>query len=261
MARDFDGSADYLEHTSGVPVNAPPFTMAAWFSIDTTTATGIILSLHKFSNGHRHILYCDTTADKVCVATAAATSGIATATASYSANSWSHAAGVWSASNSRTVYFNGGNNATNTTDLTPNTPDRLAVGAQRTAPSGAVATYFDGRIAEPAVWNVALSAGEIQALANGVSPLMIRPGALVFYAPLFGRGGASGDEDEWVQGMTLTQASSPALADHPRIIYPRRRSDIWVPAVTGYTHPTLSLATATEIGATSFKPRVTYTFA
>lgn len=33
------------------------------------------------------------------------------------------------------------------------------------------------------------------------------------------------------------------------------------PDASGYTHPTLSLATATEIGATSFKPRVTYTFA
>ena len=32
-------------------------------------------------------------------------------------------------------------------------------------------------------------------------------------------------------------------------------------ATPTYTHPTLSLATATEIGATSFKPRVTYTFA
>ncbi len=33
------------------------------------------------------------------------------------------------------------------------------------------------------------------------------------------------------------------------------------PAAAGYTHPTLSLATATEITATGFKPRVTYTFA
>jgi hypothetical protein len=29
---------------------------------------------------------------------------------------------------------------------------------------------------------------------------------------------------------------------------------------SGYTHPTLSAVTATEIGPTSFKPRVTYTF-
>jgi hypothetical protein len=29
---------------------------------------------------------------------------------------------------------------------------------------------------------------------------------------------------------------------------------------SGYTHPTLSAVTATEITATSFKPRVTYTF-
>jgi hypothetical protein len=31
-------------------------------------------------------------------------------------------------------------------------------------------------------------------------------------------------------------------------------------ASTGYTHPTLSAVTATEITATGFKPRVTYTF-
>lgn len=40
---------------------------------------------------------------------------------------------------------------------------------------------------------------------------------------------------------------------------PRR---IYIPTATaaGYTHPTLSTATALEIGATSFKPSVTYTF-
>ena len=32
-------------------------------------------------------------------------------------------------------------------------------------------------------------------------------------------------------------------------------------AAAGYTHPTLSAAIALEIGATSFKPSVTYTFA
>ncbi len=45
-----------------------------------------------------------------------------------------------------------------------------------------------------------------------------------------------------------------------QLFAPRR---IYIPTATaaGYTHPTLSLATATEITATSFKPRVTYTFA
>ena len=42
---------------------------------------------------------------------------------------------------------------------------------------------------------------------------------------------------------------------------PPQQIIIPTPAATGYTHPTLSAATALEIGATSFKPSVTYTFA
>ena len=44
-------------------------------------------------------------------------------------------------------------------------------------------------------------------------------------------------------------------------LFAPRRIIIPTPAAAGYTHPTLSLATATEITATGFKPRVTYTFA
>ena len=44
-------------------------------------------------------------------------------------------------------------------------------------------------------------------------------------------------------------------------LFAPHRTPIPTPAAAGYTHPTLSLATATEITATGFKPRVTYTFA
>jgi len=44
---------------------------------------------------------------------------------------------------------------------------------------------FDGLVAEVAVWNVVLDDSEIAALAQGVSPLLIRSTALVEYWPVF----------------------------------------------------------------------------
>ncbi len=52
-----------------------------------------------------------------------------------------------------------------------------------------------------------------------------------------------------------------SLVQSPWQIFTPQQIIIPTPAAAGYTHPTLSLATATEITATSFKPRVTYTFA
>lgn len=56
-------------------------------------------------------------------------------------------------------------------------------------------------------------------------------------------------------GLALQLSANPWQLFQPRRIY------IPTAAAAGYTHPTLSLATATEIGTTSFKPSVTYTFA
>jgi hypothetical protein len=91
--------------------------------------------------------------------------------------------------------------------------------------------YFKGHLAESAIWAAELTAAEIEQLAAGYSPLCVRPQSLVFYAPLFGRGGAAGNEEEWVGGRTLTQNDSPTVTDHPRIIYPKRH--IWIPVSTG----------------------------
>ena len=60
---------------------------------------------------------------------------------------------------------------------------------------------------------------------------------------------------ELVLRMTRSPRDFFSIALAPRRIY------IPTAAAAGYTHPTLSLATATEIGTTSFKPSVTYTFA
>jgi hypothetical protein len=54
---------------------------------------------------------------------------------------------------------------------------------------------FKGTIAEIGYWNVALSTGEMAALANGVSPAKIRRGNLVGYFPLNGASGTNPEPD------------------------------------------------------------------
>ena len=85
-------------------------------------------------------------------------------------------------------------------------------------------------VAECALWNVALTAAEIDALAAGFSPLFIRPGSLVGYWPL---GGAYSDYIDPIGSNTLSATGDPAAADHPRIIYPSGGStfDYAVPVV------------------------------
>lgn len=107
------------------------------------------------------------------------------------------------------------------------------------------------------MWTVALTTAEIALLADGLSPLFVRPQSLAFYAPLFGRAGAGGEEEDWVGGAPLTATGSPTVTDHPRIIYPRRRSMIFVPAAVSGA-PTITALSAIGITATSAQPRISY---
>jgi hypothetical protein len=76
---------------------------------------------------------------------------------------------------------------------------------------------WNGDIAEVAQWSVALTTDEIAALAKGLSPLLVRPTALQFYAPVIGR---YSSEPAIVGGYTGTIFGTATVADHPRIIYP-----------------------------------------
>jgi hypothetical protein len=77
----------------------------------------------------------------------------------------------------------------------------------------------DFDIAEYGIWDVALDADEITALANGFAPTFIRRSALKFYTP-FIRGDSSSDEIDEVGGLSLTAFGTVGVVAHPRIIYP-----------------------------------------
>lgn len=227
MAREFEAdNSEYLELDSA-PVAAEPLTMACWFvSNDVTTARTLMSIQDKDSDTHFWQLLArgNATGDPVVLAYCAggAISRANTSTA-YSAATWHHACGIAAASNSHTVYIDGGSAGTNTTDAAPANVDRVSIGRHGIATAAA---YADGLIAEAAIWNVALSAGDVAMLALGTSPLQVKATNLVAYWPLI-----QGDQD-WVGGFNLTAYNTPTVGVHPPKIRPwRRRRWTFIPAV------------------------------
>jgi hypothetical protein len=78
------------------------------------------------------------------------------------------------------------------------------------------ATFANGTIAEVGVWNVALAAADFLALSKGISPLLVRPDALVAYWPLIGH--ASPEID--LRGRNELTVTGATQVAHPRIMYP-----------------------------------------
>jgi concanavalin A-like lectin/glucanase superfamily protein len=84
--------------------------------------------------------------------------------------------------------------------------------------------YDDGTVAEAALWNVVLTAGEIAAIQKGFSPALIRPQSLVDYWPLT-------RDLSVVKGGAISAVNSPVVENHPRVYYPTHSRQRLIPAV------------------------------
>lgn len=122
----------------------------------------------------------------------------------YSSNTYFHATCAYPSSASRTAYLDGAAGTTGTDVTTATGVDRFAIG-------GYITAFLDGRCAEVAVWNVALTDDEIVSLAKGFKPTRVRPQSLVFYAPLVR------DLQDLRGALTITNNNTATVADHPRV--------------------------------------------
>jgi hypothetical protein len=125
---------------------------------------------------------------------------------------WFHAAfsSTSASTNDMKIYANGtqGTNAITRNNLT-------------TAITNAVVPQINGRngannlnsfqAAEVGIWNAALTAAEVAALAKGMTCDKIRPQSLVFYAPLVR------DLVDQKGGLTITNNNGATVANHPRV--------------------------------------------
>lgn len=228
MARLFDDASSESLDGSASPVTAWPCTLACWFNSDSQTVNQWIMWLGtgaNATNGIRLAIEGAAAGDKVNAGCKSGSTTYADAVTStgYTAGTWHHACGVFTNNTSRDAYIDGGSSGNNATSRTFPTVGVVSIGREGdSTPTG----HFSGMIAEAAIWDAALTAAEITALARACTPLEVRPSALVAYWPLIGKLTAETDR---MATIPLT-ASGTVAAAHPRMTY-RRRGRAWhVPA-------------------------------
>lgn len=168
---------------------APPMSMVAWFNSHNISQDIkiVVIAHHGFVDDSFALEIVSAPNPRITAMTANFGTGTsrAIATLDYTVDTWHHAAGTWGSSTDRNIFMDGGNTAQNTESRTPaNTPTRTWLGG-RSLPENS----FDGDLAEVAMYDVKLTAEEVAAIASGMSPLSVRPEALLAYWPLHGRTG------------------------------------------------------------------------
>lgn len=244
MARNFVTNGRL--NLGSAAVSATPLTLAAWVNPANITGNHVAVGMFQIdgvgSSADAWYLQFGgaTGGDPVQAITAQTnTFAVASTATGFSANVWTHGAAVFESATSRIAYINGGNSGTNATSKTPTGVTDTVIGAFN---AGAAYNHTAVKIAEVGIWDVALTAEEVAALADGVSPLLIRPANLVKYVPILGT--ASPERDFMGGEWTVTNTSQVA---HPPMRYPGR-VQAWK---YGAAAPSASSAFAARIGSTA----------
>ena len=128
MARDFDGASDYLERTS-IGVSGPPLTLACWFNADTVTANHALVTLSDNSLDAFSMIARGNVDDAIqALSLEGGSSDFAVTTSTYSADTWHHAAAVFTSSTSRDAFLDGGSKGSDTASSAPSGIDRVVIG-------------------------------------------------------------------------------------------------------------------------------------
>ena len=207
MAFSLNGTS-YIESTS-TPVTAEPFTMACWFNPATLT-DGALMAIGNSATTNRFQMSSNAAqaGRPLSISSVAATTATVNTTTAIVQNSWQHAAAVCGSSSNRSIYLNGGGKQTNATPITPAGINNIMMGGRWSG--GTRAFFFNGRLAEIAIWNIALTDDEVLSLSKGFAPSLIRPMNLRFYNRCIQR------SQDLYGGRTLTQVNITNF-DHPRI--------------------------------------------
>lgn len=204
MARTFSTARYEYGTTIPTPANC---TVACWVTTGNVTGTKSIVDRDDGAN--RYFQFRMSGNKLQFIGFSSNSPATATGATALSATTTYHVAGRADGSAVK-CYVNGTEDGTAALGAMDNDTVRFHVG------NGA--GDWDGMICEIAQWNVALDTAELGALADGFSPLLIRPTALQIYVPMIGRYSA---EPSLIGGYTGTLFGTANVSDHPRIITPR----------------------------------------
>jgi len=195
---NLSGDADYIS-LGDVPGtdNVQELSLCGWFNIDDVTADQ--RALVKFNNDQTFVLWFDTGdgADGwACQVKHSNTEIIATTgttTASGGADQWDQVCCVWRTDDTLTIYVNAvqkDSDTGETSALNDSTED-VRIGSLQQVPQ-----FYNGQISEIQIWNVGITANEVEQLAKSRSKriaLQVQPSALLVYSIL----------DDFVDGTAL----------------------------------------------------------
>lgn len=203
-----DATPDYHFVNSG-PISAEPLTIACWFQTDIA-ADQMLVSV---GDGAANDLWgIEINNDPQAARAKCYDAGApvqASSSTTYSLNTWHHICATFASDTSRTVWLDGGGEASNASASSPGASDEIAVGIHIDRSSDPLS----GMVAEVGIWNATFTIVEALQLAAGYSPLLVRPESLVCYIPLVrGLGSVVGD-------FGLTASGSPTVAAHPPVLY------------------------------------------
>jgi len=148
---EFDGSNDYIDF--GDISLTGEFTLACWINRDDTDSAVV---WGDSSNADWFRLTSATTAD---IKIAGNTKNLWTHGATFSSNEWEHLAVVRDSSDQITIYRNG-------IHYTSNAPTRSGTFVPEYLGQKDSGGYFDGKMANNAIWSRALTTEEIQSIMN-----------------------------------------------------------------------------------------------
>ena len=183
MARDFNGSSDYIDRPAG-PVSTAinNFTFCCFVNLDVKISQEIVMNGYSGGSGVGYELRFSNSSQRFQFD--AAFVAAITGTTNPNTGQWYHILGKIEGGTAY-LFINGISEGT-PASITPFTPaNYFAIGARRTDVGG-VSGFTDGRICEVGFWNRALTSAEILSLANGYAPSFF-PENLVFYSQLSGQ--------------------------------------------------------------------------
>jgi len=216
MARDFNGTTQYGTLTLNTAQKAITVSSWAWWEYLDSNAQ-YKRPYHMVAGAFAWRMEFDDGWGYVFVATQNSADG-KWSIAKPTTGAWHHICITYdgsSTTNNPLIYLDGVSQAV-TTRSTPSGTLLLPDGTVTIGRATGGGQEFDGRLAEFAMWNRILTAGEVAALGKGFAP-PTNPRGLLTYLPLIGR---ASPEIELMGGSNLTLSNSPVNIAHPRIIYP-----------------------------------------
>lgn len=249
MARNFTSGSSHNGAYGSAVVTGPPMTMFCRFKAPAVSGGSAqrLITVNALGTTDNYLsLYFNNSLLKVqqfVGSDASAQLGI-------SAGVWNNTAGVFNSNASRQLYLNGTLGTADTTSLSA--PSGVnCVGVGKIDYSGGAIQFYDGDIADVALWDVALSLGDLNALSAGVRPHRVRPDNLQAYWPLAGQ--ASPEPDYSRNSRNLTISGAVASNNPPVSLITRLTTTIAVlasAATTATVGGNVTLSGSAQSGAT-----------